>query len=65
MLMEQPAEIERVIVTDSLGYLCNIVFCRFKQVLCVCHTQRQDILHRRYLEHLSEASYKPAGAHVA
>ena len=64
MLFEQPAEIQRIVVSDNVCDFGNVVCGLFQQVLCVCHTKGLDILGRCYAGILFESTGKPGCAEV-
>lgn len=60
---EQPAEIQRIVITDSGCYFSYIFITVFKVSLCSSDSQRNDVLHRRYLHNIFKAVNKPVDTH--
>ena len=60
---EQPAEIQRIVITDSGCYFSYIFITVFKVSLCSSDSQRNDVLHRRYLHNIFKAVHEPIHTH--
>ena len=65
MLMKQPAEIQRVIISDDMSDFGYRIGGSFQQHLRVGDTDGNNILHGRHSGILLEVPYKPADAHAS
>ena len=64
LFLEEPAEIERVIIADNTGNFRNIIIGRFQQCLCVRDTQRKNILCGSGICIFFKVANEPADAHI-
>ena len=64
MLFEDSTEIQRIIVSDDIGDLVDVIVCSFKQADRVVNARGNDILHRRQSSQLFEIAQEPADRHT-
>ena len=64
LLLNHPAEIQRVLIPYDFGNFLDVVGCPLQQTLCVDHAQGEDVLGRGHTSVLFEIVYKPVGADV-
>ena len=65
MLFENPAEIERVIVANDRGNLCDIIVCAFQKTDRVVDPDRKNILHGRLCGYFLEFLQEIADTHIS
>ena len=54
VLLEYPAEIERIVIADVVGDIIDTHICLGQEVFCLRHSDVQEILIRRYPKLLRE-----------
>lgn len=63
-VFEQPAEIQRVLITHNCSHFRNRIGCSAEQGFCICDPEIDNILHRRNPVVALEAADKPTGTHM-
>lgn len=64
LFFEQPAEIQRVLITHNCSHFRNRIGCSAEQGFCICDPEIDNILHRRNPVVALEAADKPTGTHM-
>ena len=64
LFFEQPAEIQRVLITHNCSHFRNRIGCSAEQGFCICDPEIDNILHRRNPVVALEAADKPTDTHM-
>ena len=65
MLLEDPAEIEGVVVTDDRGDFGHIIVCAFQKADSIADPDTEDVLHGRLCSNFFEFLQEIADAHIS
>ena len=65
MLLEKPAEVKCILVTNHGGYVGDVVVGSFQQGLCIAYPDGQYIIHRCCTDSILKAFIEPAGAYMS